>query len=151
MTAGDSLGLMHEASDALSERRFPPIAELAVGALALIVVGGIYMAASFGGATSLALPIALVIGAGALLLGAATLLSRLRDFAWRTFRVVFGWALLAYLVIAGMIEYAFVADGTPGRPLLVLTFMLAIYAADIPMLLAFSVARYQEAAPTASG
>jgi hypothetical protein len=46
-----------------------------------------------------------------------------------------------------MIEYVFVADGTPGRPLLVLTLMLAIFAVDIPLILAFSVARYQAVGP----
>ena len=39
---------------------------------------------------------------------------RLRDFAWERFLQVAGWALLAYAVIAGMIEYAFVYDKTRG-------------------------------------
>ena len=51
--------------------------------------------------------------------------------------------MLAYAIIAGMLEYVFVLDHTRGSILLVLTLMLAIFAINIPMLLAFSVARYQ--------
>jgi hypothetical protein len=40
------------------------------------------------------------------------------------------WALLAYLVIAGMLEYVFVLDHTRGRVLLVLTLMLVLFAVD---------------------
>ncbi len=43
-----------------------------------------------------------------------------------------------------MIGYAFIVDGTRGSLLLILIAMLLIFAVDIPMLLAFSVARYQE-------
>jgi hypothetical protein len=43
-----------------------------------------------------------------------------------------------------MLEYVFVADHTRGGTLVVLTLMLLIYAVDIPVILAFSVARYQE-------
>jgi hypothetical protein len=70
-------------------------------------------------------------------------LARVRDFAWRTFFVVGGWALAAYLVIAGMLEFVFVLDHTQGGLLIVLTLMLAVYAVNVPLLLAFSVARYQ--------
>jgi hypothetical protein len=49
-------------------------------------------------------------------------------------------ALLAYLVIAGMLEYDFVLDGIRGGMLLVLNLMLLVYAADIPVTLAFTVA-----------
>jgi len=73
------------------------------------------------------------------------LLRRIRPFAWRTFARVYVWALLAYLVIAGMIAYVFILDGTSGAVLAVLLGMLAVYAVDIPLLLAYTVARYQEA------
>ena len=78
-----------------------------------------------------------------MLLAAAAVLARVRDFAWRTFFVVGGWALAAYLVIAGMLEFVFVLDHTRGSLLIVLTLMLAVYAVNVPLLLAFSVARYQ--------
>jgi hypothetical protein len=44
-----------------------------------------------------------------------------------------------------MLEYVFVLDGTRGSTLVVMTVMLAIFAVDVPVLLAFSVARYQPA------
>ena len=80
--------------------------------------------------------------------GAATVvdciqLARLRDFAWKPFFLVVKWSLLAYLVITGMLEYVFILDGTRGSTLAVLTLMLAVFAVDVPLLLGFSVARYQ--------
>jgi len=132
-----------EGAGALSERRLPPIAELAVAAMILVVIGGIYLAAQIPGDVPLAPAVALLIAAGVLVLVNLAALGRIGDFAWRTFRTVFGWALLAYLVIAGMIEYAFISDGTRGGPLVVLSLMLAVFAVDIPLILAFSVARYQ--------
>ena len=129
---------------ALIERRLPPITEVAVATMILIVIGGIYMAAQIPGDVSLALPWALVAVSGVLVVANVAALGRIRLFAWRIFGIVFGWALLAYLVIAGMIEYAFVTDGTRGAPLVVLSLMLLVYAVDIPLILAFSVARYQE-------
>ena len=73
------------------------------------------------------------------------LLSRIKAFAWDTFFRVFGWALLAYVVIAGILEFVFVYDHTPGRQLALFSAMLAMFAIDVPILLAFSVARYQPA------
>ena len=52
------------------------------------------------------------------------LLSRIEDFAWSAFRLVAGWVLAAYVVIAGMLEYVFVYDHTRGTQLLILTLML---------------------------
>lgn len=136
-------------SFALIERRLPPITEVAVATMILIVIGGIYMAAKIPGSVPLGPAVALLVLAGVLVFVDLVLLSRIREFAWRSFRTVFGWALLAYLAIAGMIEYAFVTDGTRGGPLVVLSLMLLVYAVDIPLILAFSVARYQE--PDTSG
>jgi len=46
-------------------------------------------------------------------------------------------------VIAGMLMYIFVRDGTPGGTLALFVVGLVIFAIDIPMVFAFSVARYQ--------
>ena len=43
-----------------------------------------------------------------------------------------------------MLVYVFARDHTPAGPMAVLAVMLAIFAVDIPMLFAFSVARYQQ-------
>lgn len=124
-------------------RRLPPVPELAVAAMVLVIVGGVYMAANLPGDISLMPAVVLLCVSGGLLLVAVALLTRIRGFAWGTFRLVAGWALAGYLVIAGMIGYAFVHDGTPARPLAVLLAMLGVFAVVVPLLLGFSVARYQ--------
>ena len=57
------------------------------------------------------------------------------------------WALLAYGVTAGLIEYAFVRNDLTGGPLIVLTLSLLVYAVHVPVLIAFTVARYEPVEP----
>jgi hypothetical protein len=121
----------------------PPIAEVAVAVLVLIVVGGIFTAAHLPRHAPLGVTGALLGAAAVGLLADAAMLSRLQRFAWGRFRQVAGWALLAYLVVAGMLEYVFVYDHTRGDQLVVLSLMLLVFALDIPLLLGFSVARHQ--------
>lgn len=123
-------------------RRLPPVAELAVATLVLIVVGGIYLAAEMQAGASLAPAIVLLAAAAVLLLVNLAMLSRAAPFAWRRFRVVAGWTLAAYVVIAGMLEYVFVYDGVRGGTLAVLSGMLVVFAVDVPLILAFTVARF---------
>jgi hypothetical protein len=52
------------------------------------------------------------------------------------------WALLAYIVIAGMIEYAFLRDQLSGGALVVLSLSLVVFAVHVPVLIGFTVARY---------
>jgi hypothetical protein len=130
-------------------RRLPPVTALALTALTLVVAGGIYLAAHLPRPAPLGPAVAALAAAAAVLLAAAAVLARVHDFAWRTFFVVGGWALAAYLVIAGMLEFVFVLDHTRGSLLIVLTLMLAVYAVNVPLLLAFSVARYQPGQATA--
>jgi hypothetical protein len=128
-----------------AKRSLPPIQQIAVGVLVLIVIGGIYTAAHLPRHVPQGLTIALLIGAAALLAVNVVLLARIdRPFAWGIFWKVFGWVLFAYLVIAGMLEYVFVYDHTRGTQLLILSLMLLVFAINIPLLLAFSVARYQD-------
>ena len=128
----------------LASRPMPPVAHVAMAVMALVLAGGIYIAAYLPRRASLAPALALLGVAAVLLLANVVQLSRLRDFAWHTFWQVTGWASVAYLVIAGMIEFALVRDGTRGSMLVVMTALIVIFAVDIPMLLAFSIARYQE-------
>lgn len=125
------------------ERPLPPVVQLGVSALVLVVITGIYLAAEAERNPSLVLPIVLLAVAAALVVTAAVLLARVHDFAWGKFRMVFGWAFLEYLVIAGMLMYVFVRDSTPGGTLALFVAGLVIFAIDIPMVFAFSVARYQ--------
>lgn len=131
----------------LASRQMPPVTAIAVAVIALAFAGGIDIAAYLPRRASLALPIGFLVAAAVLLVANVVLVARLRDFAWKVFWRVVGWASLAYLVIAGMIEYAVVFDGTRGSLLAVMTVLLVIFAVDIPLLLGFSVARYQEPRP----
>ena len=71
-------------------------------------------------------------------------LTRVWPFAWGRYFQVGRWALLAYVSSAGIREYVFILDHAPGPESVVLAFLLVIYAVDIPLILAFSVARYQD-------
>jgi len=63
---------------------------------------------------------------------------------WRRlarFRQVAKWALLAYLFTAAMIKYAILRDHLGGGALIILTLSLAVYALQVPTLIAVTVAR----------
>ncbi len=130
-------------SDKTAERRLPPTLELAVATLVLVIAGGTFVAAYLPQRAPFAFPLVLLVAAVVILDVNVILLSRVRDFAWDAFFRVAGWTLLAYIVIAGMLEWVFVADGTPGDALALLSGMLLVYAIDIPLLFGFAVARYQ--------
>jgi hypothetical protein len=130
------------AQEAAATRPFPPVAGLAVLSLGLVVIGGIVMAASLPRRPPLT-GLGLIAGVSALLLAVAVaLLTRLRDFAWDRFWLVIKWALLAYVISAGMIAFAFIRDHTRGGPLAVALVLLALFALDVPVIIAFTVARY---------
>ena len=85
---------------------------------------------------------ALLCGAVVLLVLAGILLARINEFAWATFVSVFKWALLAYVITSGMIEFAFVRDHTRGSSLMLVTLMLVVFALSVPTTIAFTVARF---------
>jgi hypothetical protein len=127
----------------MSERRLPPVTELGMCSLALIVAGGIYLAAHLPQQVAVAPAAVLLAASAALLAGNLVALSRVEDFAWPRFMQVGRWALLAYAITAGLIEYAFVRDHLSGAPLVVLSLSLVVYAVHVPVLIAFTVARYE--------
>jgi hypothetical protein len=110
--------------------------------------GGVYLAAHLPRHPPLAPAVGLLAGGGALTFAAWVLLSRVRPFAWGTFFLVARWALLAYVVIAGILAFVFVYDHTRGATLAVLIVTLVVFALDVPMIMAFTVARYHETGPT---
>jgi hypothetical protein len=123
--------------------KLPPVAEIAVTTFVLVVIGGTYIAAKLPNDVNLTLPFVLAAAASVLLVANIVLTSRLKDFAWDYFYLVARWSLAAYLVTAGMLEYIFIRDRIPDDVMVYLTVMLVIYAVNIPLLFAFSVARYQ--------
>jgi hypothetical protein len=126
----------------MSERPLPPVTQLGMASLALIVAGGIYLSAHLPRHVPLGPAIALLAASAVLLAANMIALSRVRDFAWDRFFEVGKWSLLAYAVIAGMIEYAFLRDHIRGGALVVLTLSLVVFAVHVPMLVGFTVARY---------
>jgi hypothetical protein len=126
-----------------SSGRLPPVTELGVLSMALIVAGGISIASRLPGHVPLALPVALLAASALVMGGNLVALARVPGFNWPAFFAVARWALLAYCVIAAMLEYVFVKDGTRGGVLVVLTLSLLVYAVHVPLLIGFTVARYQ--------
>ena len=130
------------------ERRLPPVAELAVTSLALMLAGGVYLAARLPKPPPLGPAVGLLAGGAFLSALAALMLARIRPFAWRTFFLVGKWALAAYVVIAGLLAFVFIFDGTRGAILVVLVLTLLVFAVDVPLIVAFTVARHDHPQPS---
>jgi hypothetical protein len=126
----------------MSERRLPPVTQVGMVSLGLIVIGGIYLSAHLPEHVPLAPAIGLLAASAALLAGNLASLARVRGFAWDRFFAVAKWSLLAYSAIAAMIEYVFVRDHIAGGTLVVLTLSLAVFAVHIPVLIGFTVAQF---------
>jgi hypothetical protein len=126
----------------MSERALPPVTQLGMASLALIIAGGIYLAAHLPQQVPLAPAVILLAASALLLVVNLALLSRAKDFPWPRFFEIGKWALLAYVITAGLIEYAFLRNGLSGGPLIVLTLSILVYAVHVPVLIAFTVAKY---------
>jgi hypothetical protein len=128
----------------MNERPLPPVTQIGMLSLALIVAGGIYLSAHIPGDVPLTPAVVLLVLSAALLVGNLLALSRVRGFPWERFIEVARWSLLAYAITAGMILYTFLRNDLSGGPLVVLTLSLVVYAVHVPMLIGFTVARYHE-------
>ena len=126
----------------MNDRRYPPVTQLGMLSLGLIVAGGIYLSSHIPQHVPLAPAVALLVASTLVLVLNYALLRRVPDFAWCRFLQVGRWALLAYLITAGMIEYVFVRNHLKGGPLVILTLSLVVYALQVPTLIGFTVARY---------
>ena len=123
--------------------RRPPIWECGVAALVLVVVSVVYLAAHLPGKPN-TIPVYVLLTASTLLVVAQlVLIGSLSNFSRSSFHTVAGWSLAAYIVIGGMIEYVFLRNHTSGEELALLTWGLALFVLDVPLILGFSVARYQ--------
>ena len=123
-------------------RRLPPVAELAVASVSLMLVSGVYLAAHLPTPPPLTPAVVLCAVGAALSVSAVVLLSRICPFAWHAFFEVARWALIAYLLIAGLLAFVFIYDHTRGATLGVLIASLVVFALDVPLVIAFTVARY---------
>jgi hypothetical protein len=128
----------------VNERPLPPVTQLGMASLSLIVAGGIYLSAHLPRHVPIGPAVALLAASAFLLAVNIFVLSRVRGFAWERFFEVGKWSLLAYAVIAGIIEYVFLRNHLRGDTLIVLTLSLVVFAIHVPMLVGFTVARYAD-------
>jgi hypothetical protein len=131
------------------ERRLPPVITIGSVAMALCIAGVVYLTSYVPRTPDLGPAIALLACAALVVAANAVLLARIPAFDWRSFWTVGFWTLVAYAVIAGMLMYTFIYDRLPTGQLTLLVATLAVFAVDIPMMLAFSVARFQPVTPRA--
>jgi hypothetical protein len=130
------------ASSPRGERRLPPVTQLGMLSLGLVLVAGIYLSAHLPEHVSLGPAVALLAASALVFVGNVIALARVQGFAWARFFAVARWALLAYAIISGMIEYVFLRNHTSGGALVVLTLSLLVFAVNVPVLIGFTVARY---------
>jgi hypothetical protein len=130
------------APDAPAERRLPPVTQLGMLSLALVLVAGIYLSSHLPKHVSLGPAVALLGASALVFIGNMLALARVDGFPWQRLFAVGKWALLAYMMIAGLIEYVFLRNHTSGGPLVVLTLSLIVFAVNVPVLIGFTVARY---------
>jgi hypothetical protein len=131
-------------------RKMPPVAELIVISVALMLSGGVYLAAHLPSPPPLVPAVGLLAAGAACTLAALGLLARIRPFAWGRFFGIARWALLAYVAIAGLLAFVFIYDHTRGSTLAVLLLTLVVFALDVPTVMAFTVARYEAVGEGAS-
>ncbi|HWJ32407.1 MAG TPA: hypothetical protein VNR59_08715 [Gaiellaceae bacterium] len=127
----------------LVNRKLPPVTEIGAAAMVAVALGVIFNAAYLPKHAPTSVAVLILIVAAALEAANLFLISRIENFAWARFKQVAGWFLVAYAVIAGMIEYAFIYDQTRGTQLVILTLMLVLFMLNVPVLAAFTVARYE--------
>lgn len=139
-------GVPEAQEKSLGERGLEGVVEGGIGALVLIVLGGIDLSAYYPRPAPLLIPSILAVLGAALLLVSGIRILALEKFARKKFVGVAKWALLAYAVIAGMLEYVFIFDGTRGWALVLLSAMLVVMALDVPMMIGFTVAKYHRSA-----
>jgi hypothetical protein len=126
-----------------ADQKFPKAVETVTLSLAAVVVGGVWLGSHAPRRPPMALPTVLLVVSAVLLSAGVVMITRVADFSWNTFVRVGRWALLAYVIAAGMIEFAFLRNHTSGAPLAVVTGLLVVFALDVPFLIATTVARYE--------
>jgi hypothetical protein len=127
----------------LDDDALPPVTQVAIASMALIVAGGIWIASHLPHHVPLGPAVVLLAASAALVVVNIVSLRRVHGFNWAAFFLVARWAGLAYAITAGILLWVFVKDGTSGGQLVVLTLSLVIYAIHVPLLIGFTVARYQ--------
>ena len=126
------------------ERSMPPVTGLGMASLACAVVSGVIVASQVGmDDPPMVVPTMFVAAALLLEIATVVVLVRIRPFAWDRFRLVFSVGLAAYVLQSAIIAWAFVINDVPAGPMTILSLGLVVFATIVPVMLAFTVARYQ--------
>ena len=126
------------------EPRLPPVTELAMVSLALVIAGGIYLSSHLPEQVPLT-PAIILLALSALVMAInIVLLVRVKGFPWDRFFAVAKWSALSYVVIAGLLLYVFLRNDVSGGTLVILVLSLLVFAIHVPILMGFTVARYAE-------
>ncbi len=136
----------HPAAARGDEQRLPPVTQVAMCSLGLIVAAGIYLSAHLPEAVPLGPAIVLLAVSALLMVGNMIALTRVKDFPWDRFFAVAKWSALSYVVIAGLLLDVFVRNNVSGGELVILALSLLVFAIHVPILVGFTVARYTEPA-----
>ncbi len=126
------------------DARRPPVGVACQVSLVLLVASAITLAAQIPNVRDLVGPVLLCAGAWVAFVIGASMLARVGPFSWRVFRLVASRQLLVELVIAGMLEFIFIRDHMPARILVVFSLLVAVFCLTVALLIAFTVARYQD-------
>ena len=87
----------------MTERPLPPVTEVAIASMALIVIGGIWIVSHLPHHVPLGPAVALLAASALLVVFNVVALSRVPDFNWASFFLVAKWAGLAYAITAGIL------------------------------------------------
>lgn len=128
---------------AMKERKMPPVNLIGTVALGFAIAGVTYLTSTLPEEPPFTPAIVLLALATAAVIANAITLARIQDFAWRIFFVVGGWTLLGYGLISGLLMFILIYNHLPAQQLAFQIATLCLLAVDVPMMLAFSVARYQ--------
>jgi len=121
----------------------PPVTELGMTSIGLVAAGVIYLAAYLPAHAPLLVPVLCLVAAVAVLAVNVFLIVRRPGFAMWRFKQVFGWMLLVYLVVSGILAFTFVHDHTHGAVLGVMLLLLATFTCNVPVLAGYTVARFE--------
>jgi hypothetical protein len=115
---------------------------LLVASLACALASGIYLASYLPSIPKLLPAGTLLVAAALLVVVSIFLMLRIDRFAWNRFSRVATGAFAAYVVIAAILTFVFVYDGARGDLLVILIGSLAVFACDVPIIIAYTVTRY---------
>lgn len=120
-----------------------PVVACLVGSLVCAFLGIGVIAAYLPAPVPVGWPIGFLAASVALLAAATGLLRLRRRFAWALFFAVARWVFVGTSIFSLMGVYVMVYDGTSRLALNVMIAVLLLSAIDIPLVIAFNVARHE--------